>query len=291
MQTVSALYNEIMAGEHWFEDKLVIAGSIEIPHSQIFELSTSLQMFDKNPTVGKAVAGEINVRIYKPTQTIPRMAELRPYVRVCNATQQSEWLAQGVFFIDTREENRDNSGLTILTLHGYDAMMKAEQAYASTGLDWPAADTDIVDEIAGFMGVDVDQRTYDIMTGGYTLPLPSSYSLREVLGFIASAYVGSFVITDKGKLRLVSLVLLPLGITLLSNQAEATRYLSVVLLPLGITLLSNIGYCAFIHCIVLLPLGITLLSNSSSVSMQRALVLLPLGITLLSNAEGRICDI
>lgn len=218
MQTVSALYNTIMAGEHWFEDKLVIAGSITIPQSEIFELTTNVEMFQKTPAIGKAVAGEIDCRIKKPSQAIPRMAEIRPYVRVCNATQQSEWLAQGVFYVDTREENRDNSGLTVLKLHGYDAMMKAEQDYSGTELDWPAVDTDILEEIADFMGVDIDQRTYDIMTEEYTMPLPASYSLREVLGYLAAPYVGSFVMTDEGKLRLVSILEMPKETNLLVTE-------------------------------------------------------------------------
>ena len=39
--------------------------------------------------------------------------------------------------------------------------------------------------------------------------MPLGYSLREVLGYIAGAYVGSFVMTEEGKLRLVSLLELP----------------------------------------------------------------------------------
>ena len=56
-----------------------------------------------------------------------------------------------------------------------------------------------------------------------------------------------------------------------------------VLLPLGITLLSNSPSKTPIKCSVLLPLGITLLSNSSSSHLSTSAVLLPLGITLLSN--------
>ena len=130
----------------------------------------------------------------------------------------SEWLQQGTFFIDTREITHNDDGLDMLTIHGFDAMMKAEQDYAKTNLNWPARDTDIVREIAGTMGVSVDPRTWDIMTDGYMLPLPTSYTLREMLGFIASAYVGCFVMTDVGTLRLVGMTELPPETNLLVDE-------------------------------------------------------------------------
>ena len=130
----------------------------------------------------------------------------------------SEWLQQGTFFIDTREITHNDDGLDMLTIHGFDAMLKAEQDYATTNLNWPALDTDIVREIAGKMGVSVDDRTWDIMTDGYQLPLPTSYTLREMLGYIASAYVGCFVMTDVGTLRLVGLTELPPETNLLVDE-------------------------------------------------------------------------
>ena len=56
-----------------------------------------------------------------------------------------------------------------------------------------------------------------------------------------------------------------------------------VLLPLGITLLSNVTEELIAKTLVLLPLGITLLSNAAPEAVVRPSVLLPLGITLLSN--------
>ena len=123
--------------------------------------------------------------------------------------QQSEWIPKGTFYIDTRETTKNGDGLNILSVHGFDAMLFAEREYPSTELQWPALDTDVVREIASFMGVEVDERTWDVMTSTYALPLPVGYTMREELGYIASMYVGSFVMTDAGKLRLVSILDLP----------------------------------------------------------------------------------
>ena len=208
MQTTSALYNTIVGGEHWFETKLVIDNVGTFGENQLFSVVTSHAMFSNTPAVGMAVAGEIEVKMLYPSTEIPTMACLRPYVRACNATQQSEWLPQGVFFIDTRERTRDDTGLSFLTIHGYDAMLKAEQMYNGR-ITGTSTDIQMVTEIAYQMGVSVDSRTNTLMTAAYSIPLPTGYTYREVLGYIASMYAGCFIITDEGKLRLVTLYELP----------------------------------------------------------------------------------
>lgn len=211
MQQTSALYQSILSGEsHWFETRLVIDGAGTFGETDLFSISTSHQMFHGSPTIGSAVAGEIQIKmVYPQSVSIPTMAKLMPQVRVCNATQQSEWIAQGVYFVDTRERTVTDTGESVLELHGYDAMLKAEQPFQSNTITGDSTDVQMVNEIASIMGVEVDERTYDIMTAAYTIPLPTGYSCREVLGYIASMYVGAFIITDEGKLRLASILELP----------------------------------------------------------------------------------
>lgn len=221
MQTTSALYQSIISGEnHWFETQLVIDGAGTFGETDLFSISTSHQMFHGSPTIGSAVAGEIQIKmVYPQSVSIPTMARLMPQVRVCNATQQSEWLAQGVYFVDTRERTVSDTNEDVLVLHGYDAMLKAEQPFQSNTITEDSTDVQMVNEIASIMNVEVDERTYDIMTAAYTIPLPTGYSCREVLGYIASMYVGAFIITDEGKLRLVSILELPPETNYLIDEA------------------------------------------------------------------------
>lgn len=258
MQNVSASYERLSKSNNkWYETKLVIDGVGEFGEDQLMSISTNIALFQGQPEIGKAVSAEINVSMLMPSAEIPRMACLRPYVRVTgmaakssavtivdgvltspyasysngkitfspesgatyadgvltfpvDSTEEltSEWLPQGVFYIDTREVTANNNGLDILSLHGFDAMMKAEQPYSSNATVSDAPDRSYVQAIADDIGVEVDSRTWDIMRG-YIMPMPFGYSMREVLGYIASAYIGSFVMTDEGKLRLVSLLGLP----------------------------------------------------------------------------------
>ncbi len=208
MQNVSQLYTSIITNEHWFETKLDIDGVGTFNENQLFQVVTSHNMFDKTPELGKAISGEIDVTMLYPNVSIPTMACLRPYVRACNATQQSEWIPQGVFYIDTRERTKDDTGLSFLKIHGFDAMLKGEQFYHGR-IAGDSTDAQMVAEIAYQMGVEVDSRTYALMNAAYTIPLPTGFTYREILGYIASMYAGCFIMTDEGKLRLVTIYEIP----------------------------------------------------------------------------------
>lgn len=200
MQSTSELYNTIISGDiHSFEVKLDIAGT-EYGMSDLVSLSTKRAAFDDDgPTLGLAVAGEIDVELYANSEDIPRMAEMKPYYRVINETQQSEWIQKGVYYIDTREKSHGG----IISLTGFDSMLKAEKLYPGSSLSWPATDIDVVREIAGFIGITIDSRTTALMTSGYQVQLAPQMTMREMLQYIAAMYGGSFIFSDEGKLLLI----------------------------------------------------------------------------------------
>lgn len=205
MQTTSALYKTIIAGTHWFETKISIAGN-EIAESGIVSMSRSRPGFSgEKPSIGGALSSTLNLKIMKPSFTIPRMAEIDVFVRVKNKTQTSEWLAQGVYFIDTRKTNESVNAVATVEIAAYDAIAKAEADYPSTDHDWPYLDKSVVAEIASAIGVTVDSRTNQFLTASYMINLPSEYTMRETLEHIAAAYGGNFVVTSDNKLLFVPL--------------------------------------------------------------------------------------
>lgn len=249
MQNTSALYRQILADpNHWFETSVVVGDSGLLitemgdtilfgdtaiivartgPDSgylenKLFSVHTSIQMFHEDPTPGQAVAQEIELKMLTPAGDIPPMGVIVPYVRACNETDQSEWIQQGVFYIDTREISQNHSTFSTITLHGYDAMLMTEQDFTDSGrLNWSTGfvtDEAMVQEIANLIGVTVDPRTWDVMGDNYQIPLPMSYSLREILGYIAGMYAGCFIMTDIGQLRLVSILEIPEETNLLIDQ-------------------------------------------------------------------------
>ena len=212
MQTTTTLYNQIVANpNHWFEPQLSIYRSSDtissLSKDKLFSITTTKSAFaDGVPQIGCAVAGEIEASFIAPTYTIPKMAKVRLMVRACTATQNSEYIYKGYYYIDTREVSHNDDGLDVVKIHGYDAMLLFEQPYPSDDQhDYPLLDVTMLQFMASAAGVDIDQRTLDIMDDGYMFSLPAGYTMREMLGFIASAYGGNFIITDEGKLLLIQL--------------------------------------------------------------------------------------
>lgn len=184
-------------------------------------ISTQGQVFPEGgPAVGGTQAGEIDVDMYAPAGQVPRQARLAPYVRLVKGEERSEWLPQGVYYVDTRED-QDPDGLRRLKLHGYDGMLRAEQDYPASRLDWPALDTDVVKEIAGAMDVTVDDRVWQVMVAGYRIPYPTEYSCREVLGHIGAMYAGNWVMGETGALLLVPLGGLPKETRVLVDETRS----------------------------------------------------------------------
>ena len=84
-------------------------------------------------------------------------------------------------------------------------MLKTEQAFtpssSNVGMDA------VAEQIATAIGVSLDSRSSFAPTSQSTTPysiqIATGFTMREVLGFIASAYAGNWVITDLGKLRMI----------------------------------------------------------------------------------------
>ena len=152
-------------------------------------------------TIGSCVSREIEVKFVLGDAVIPRMAKIQPEIRLVNDNGDvSEWIPKGTFWLDTRELDKETG---IMTIRGYDAMLKGEATYIASGVvgDWPKTMTSVASEIAGLMGLTMDSRNN--LDSTYMMQLPTDYSMREILGYIAAANAGNWIITDDGKLRLV----------------------------------------------------------------------------------------
>lgn len=235
MQTVSETYQTIAAGPHRVEVRVKIDrddypegywilqdnnldpiltssdASIEVApfpsadlqEGQLYGVTISGGLFaTRSFTIGSCVSREIEVRFILGNAQIPRMAKIQPEVRLVNdAGGESEWIPKGTFWLDTRELDRTTG---IMTIRGYDAMLKGESLYIVPGEDtglWPRTMASVATEIAGMMGLTIDART--TLNQTYLMQLPTDYTMRELLGYIAVANCGNWVITDEGGLRLV----------------------------------------------------------------------------------------
>lgn len=238
MQEVSSLYREIASGNYTVETRVAIGdtgllinedgdyitfGGTRIlvapsdaedgyDETVLSEVTTSGSLFSGDePGVGACVSREVNLKMLKPEREISGLQRIAVYSRITDGKKYSEWLPQGVYFLDSAEEDSEDESVRWVDIHGYDAMMFTEQDYpAETALSWPATDIDVVREIAAAMDVQVDSRTVAIMNMGYKVQY-TAYSLREYLGYIAAMYAGCFIMSETGELRLVRFWDIPNG--------------------------------------------------------------------------------
>ena len=255
MLQTSALYKELLSGKHWKETRVSIGDTgrlitrqgnyITFGGTRILVAATgadggynesllaqdgvnaTVPLFSGDePEVGSCVSREIDIKMLKPAGSIDGLSRISVYTRLTDGERFSEWLPQGVYYLDSIEEDAEEDDIKWLNIHGYDGLLFAEQDYpANSKLSWPARDVDVVKEIAEALGVTVDQRTFDLMADNNLVEYPGQYSCREVLGYIAAMYAGCFIMSERGELRMVCIWNIPKETRyLVTNQGYAITF-------------------------------------------------------------------
>lgn len=202
MQNLPENWAEFYDAPHKIEYKLVING-IEYGKENLKGDPVLTKPLLEKPVVGRVCSATLSATIIPRTDTaIPKAARVFMSCRLVDANgNTTDWLPQGRFYVSSR------SGKTAIALTMRDEMLKGGRTYIDKSeLEWPASQVDIVNEIAGLMGVELDPRT-SLMTGaGYLVDTVNGDALMtEVLGYIAVCNGGNWIMTEEGKLRLVPL--------------------------------------------------------------------------------------
>lgn len=152
--------------------------------------------------IGNAATAKLTMSLF--ADDIPRAAAIKRYVRLRDGEQVSEWLTKGTFFTNRRAEDGG-----YWTIEAYDAMRKAEAVWTpDQSLTFPMNMPAAAAEFARMMEVELDPRT--VLNPAYTIDYPANdYTIRDELRFIAAAHGGNWIMTDEGKLLLVSLLSIP----------------------------------------------------------------------------------
>lgn len=227
MRATSELYQQILRDDtHHKRHRAFVAGveygpeyiltEVEAPTLSITQppLVTSALFSGNTPSVGNCVAKQLDILLLLQ-ETPPPMADIRLETQLVLTdpltgaiTAESEWVPQGTYYIDTRRPidlKDEAASLGALLIHGYDAMLKLEQAYIPDDADLtdiPQTMPDVAADIAAKIGVSLDTRT---QLQAYHVDPPLGYTMREVMGWIAAAHAGNWTMTGAGDLRLVPL--------------------------------------------------------------------------------------
>ena len=129
-----------------------------------------------------------------------------------------------MFYVDTRYVTKNDDGLDIWDITGFDAMLKAEQLYP---YDTEEKASTVVKNIAGLMGMtleNIDAHVWEIIpiNGGDLIQCSGEYTVREHLQYIAALYGGNWTMTNEGKLNLVRINDTPYETNLLTDEVGYT---------------------------------------------------------------------
>lgn len=165
------------------------------------EHSVEQTLFDEL-SIGNAISATLTLKVV--AGEVPRSATIKRSIRLRNGDTVSEWLPKGTFYTNRRSRDGD-----VWEITAYDGMCKAEQTYLPdvvTG-DWPYSMKSAAEDIAERMGVSIDSRTE--LNAAYMLEYPTDRTMRQVLGEIAAAHGGNWVMTDNNELYLLPLLSMP----------------------------------------------------------------------------------
>lgn len=222
MRATSATWNALHASDAGIlETKAVINGA---EYTEISAPIISRAAMQNAMTVGNVISASCVFTI-RTTDTIPKAAKVEIMSRYTDEEQYSEWMSMGTFYISKRQRD-PISGL--LALECYDSLLKANAAMLEdtpwtnengvTITDetnhpirfearYPRSMVDVATDIAAAIGLTIDPRS-DIGTGdNYVISsVQAGATMRDVLGIIAAANGGNWIVTPDNKLRLLPVV-------------------------------------------------------------------------------------
>lgn len=202
MQSRSDVWKELAAtGTYRTETAVEIGG---VTYASISAPQVNRALCTDALSVGNCTSATLSFSILTQ-DTIEKSAEIRLKKRLSSDTQLTEWLPGGTFFISKRKTD-PITGLR--TLQCYDAMLKTNTLYPIVDeADFPKPMTTAILEIAAYIGVDVDERTWQHIESGadYVIPVPTGLTMMRVLGYIGAVHGGNWIISPENKLLFVPL--------------------------------------------------------------------------------------
>ena len=150
--------------------------------------------------IGNVVSASLSL-VVRNAVNIPRSAKVTVQARLKDGQTASEWLPQGTFYISRRARDPVTG---LLALECYDALLKANALWEPSAGTWPRTMAAVAAELAALLGLSIDSRT--TLPDGAAFVIsepPAGTTVRDVLGVIAQAGGGNWIVTPGNRLRLL----------------------------------------------------------------------------------------
>ena len=200
MQTTSATWKQLWAVGAPLEARAVIAGT-ETPLAAAPVITRAAMQ--ERLSVGNVASASLALAV-RAAGTIPRSAAVAVGARLNDGETASEWLPMGTFYISRRTQD-PVTGVTALEC--YDALLKANAVWTPSEGAWPRTMAAVLAELLALLNMTLDSRTAVPSGASSVMGRPAEgATIRDVLGTIAQAGGGNWIVTPEGRLRLLPLV-------------------------------------------------------------------------------------
>ena len=150
--------------------------------------------------IGNVVSASLSL-VVRNAVNIPRSAKVTVQARLKDGQTASEWLPQGTFYISRRARDPVTG---LLALECYDALLKANALWEPSAGTWPRTMAAVAAELAALLGLSIDSRTTLPEGAAFVISEPpAGTTVRDVLGVIAQAGGGNWIVTPENWLRLL----------------------------------------------------------------------------------------
>lgn len=223
MQNTSQTWKDMWAsGTAILEARSVIAGTAytDMPTAPVVNRA----LMQNGLSIGNAVSATCQLSV-RTTDTIPKSAEVVIQYRLTDGATASEWLTAGTFYISHRQRDPVTG---VVALVCYDALLKANmampklmpwttkggQVMTTRSGEWlylsahyPRSMAAVLNDLLLVLGLELDPATQIAEGDGYTInDVTPGTTINNVLGKIAAANGGNWIMTPAGKLKLVPVV-------------------------------------------------------------------------------------
>lgn len=200
MLTKSSNYNTIWNNPSHRAEVMLIVGEVDGTRTTygmdcIQSLSTNFSLFGNEYSIGNINVGFFRATLYGVSPTaIPMLSRVEVWIRMTDGTNYTNWLPKGVFY--TMRPFYDPE-VDWLQIEGYDLLYKGEAIPYEIGttIDWWTSETlrSVAERMSTFLDIPLEDST-QVGTDVYPAP-PFGYSIREILGDIATVSGGNWMLT------------------------------------------------------------------------------------------------
>ena len=184
-----------------------------VPSDGIVQLSTEHVIFADGLSVGNVYEGGAEITL--DGVGIPAGADINIDMRLVAGATVSDWIPWGRYRLYDKSTTTD--GLVYAAINDRIQETEIDIMEAFPSQTYPVAMSTMLAQICDYLGIDMDACS--VVSSDMLIQEPGHISMRQVMGYIASAHGGNIYITRDGKLRLLPLK--PASSTPVQNVANA----------------------------------------------------------------------